>query len=68
MEIAPGVRTLRKHPAVSPEGHPLPCPAINPAFPNERPKFKTDAPKCPLEEVSFHLIIAASEGEVLRQP
>lgn len=37
-----------------------------PASPNERAKFKTDAPKRLVEDVPFHLVTAASEEEGLK--
>lgn len=63
-----------KQPDSSPEGHPLPRPATNPpssfpafpASPSERAKYKPDASKCLLEDIPFHLVIAASEGKDLK--
>lgn len=66
---------FRKQPDSSPEGHPLPRPATNPpssllaflASPSERAKYKPDAPKRLLEDIPFHLVIAASEGRDLKR-
>lgn len=41
--------------------------AAFPASSNTCLKFKTDAPKRLVEDVPFHLVIAASEGKDLKQ-
>lgn len=73
MEIAPGVKMH----FVSNQPYPLKDTlrlaqpstqrAAFPASPNTCVKFKTDAPKRLLEDVPFHLVIAASERDDLKQ-
>lgn len=70
MEITPGVKTH----FVSGQLHPLKDtlrlaqPSTQrvafPPSPNACAKFKTDAPKRLVEDVPFHLVIAASEGDL----
>lgn len=42
-------------------------PAAFQPSPSERAKYKPDAPKCLLEDIPFHLVIAASEGKDLKR-
>lgn len=67
MEIAPGVKThfVSNQPYSLKDilrlAQPSTQRAAFPASPNTCVKLKTDAPKCLVEDVPFHLVIAASE-------
>lgn len=73
MEIAPGVKThfVTNQPYPLKDTLRLAQPSTQqtafPASPNTCMKFKTDVPKCLVEDVPFHLVIATSEGEDLKQ-